>query len=40
VLFSALEAAGITIDEELLVRLVPTLPSSEFFATTLDYTLR
>ena len=40
VLFSALETAGITIDEELLVRLVPTLPSSEFFATTLDYTLR
>ena len=40
VLFSALEATGITIDEGLLVRLVPTLPSSEFFATTLDYTLR
>jgi N-acetylglucosamine kinase-like BadF-type ATPase len=40
VLFSALEAAGTTIDEELLVRLVATLPSSELFATTLDYMLR
>jgi N-acetylglucosamine kinase-like BadF-type ATPase len=40
VLFSALEAAGISVNEELLIRLVPTLPSSEFFATTLDYTLR
>lgn len=40
VLFSALEAAGTTIDEELLARLVPTLPSSEFFVTSLDLTLR
>jgi N-acetylglucosamine kinase-like BadF-type ATPase len=40
VLFSALEAAGITIDEALLERLVPTIPSSDLFATTLDYTLR
>ncbi len=40
VLFSALEAAGMTIDEALLERLVPTLPSSELFATALDYTLR
>jgi len=37
VLFSALEAADITIDEELLQRLVPTLPSSELFTT---YSLR
>lgn len=37
VLFSALEAAGTTIDEELLERLVPTIPSSELFATELDY---
>jgi N-acetylglucosamine kinase-like BadF-type ATPase len=36
VLFSALEAAGMTIDEALLERLVPSLPSSELFATTLD----
>jgi len=40
VLFSALEAAGMTVDEALLERLVPTLPSSELFATALDYTLR
>jgi N-acetylglucosamine kinase-like BadF-type ATPase len=36
VLFSALEVAGMTIDEALLDRLVPTLPSSELFATVLD----
>jgi N-acetylglucosamine kinase-like BadF-type ATPase len=36
VLFTALEAAGMTIDEELLKRLVPSLPSSELFATALD----
>lgn len=36
VLFSALEAAGIIIDEALLERLVPTVPSSELFATALD----
>ena len=36
VLFSALEAAGMTIDEVLLERLVPSLPPSELFATTLD----
>lgn len=40
VLFSALEAAGIEINEELLARLAPTMPSSELFATTLDYTSR
>ncbi len=40
VLFSALEAAGKNIDEALLERLVPTLPSSELFGTELDYTLR
>jgi N-acetylglucosamine kinase-like BadF-type ATPase len=40
VLFSALEDANVTIDEELLERLLPTLPSSEFFSTELDYTLR
>jgi N-acetylglucosamine kinase-like BadF-type ATPase len=33
VLFSALEDAGMIIDEALLERLVPTLPSSELFAT-------
>jgi N-acetylglucosamine kinase-like BadF-type ATPase len=36
VLFSALEAAGMTIDDALLERLVPTLPSSELFATVQD----
>ena len=36
VLFSALEAAGMTIDETLLEQLIPTLPSSELFATALD----
>ena len=40
VLFSALEDANVTIDEELLERLVPTLPSFELFETELDYTLR
>ena len=40
VLFSALEDANVTIDEELLERLVPTLPSSELFETELDYMLR
>jgi N-acetylglucosamine kinase-like BadF-type ATPase len=40
VLFSALEDANVTIDEELLERLVPTLPSFELFETMQDYTLR
>ena len=39
VLFSALEDANVTIDDQLLEQLVPTLPSFELFATTLDYTL-
>jgi hypothetical protein len=32
-LFLALEAAGQTVDEPLLARLVPTLPPASFFAT-------
>jgi hypothetical protein len=40
VLFSALEDANVTIDEKLLNRLIPTLPSSELYATVMDYTLR
>jgi N-acetylglucosamine kinase-like BadF-type ATPase len=40
VLFSALEAAGKTIGDGLLERLVPSLPSSELFATASDYTQR
>ena len=40
VLFSAFEAAGKTIGDGLLERLVPSLPSSELFATASDYTLR
>jgi N-acetylglucosamine kinase-like BadF-type ATPase len=40
VLFSALEAAGIPIDDALLQRLNPTIPAPELFATAHDYTLR
>lgn len=36
VLFSALEAAGVTIDDALLARLIPTMPSSKLFATHLS----
>ena len=36
VLFSALEAAGVTIDDALLTRLIPTMPSSKLFATHLS----
>ncbi len=39
-LFTALEAAGATIDDALLTRLVPTIPSEELFATTLEYRLK
>jgi N-acetylglucosamine kinase-like BadF-type ATPase len=35
VLFSALEAAGAAVNDELLARLIPTMPSSELFATRL-----
>ena len=35
VLFSALEAAGAAVNDELLARLIPTMPSSELFATHL-----
>lgn len=38
VLFSALEAAGVTIDDALLARLIPTMPSSKLFATHLSTT--
>lgn len=40
VLFSALEDANVSIDDELLKRLIPTLPSSELYATTLDHLSR
>jgi N-acetylglucosamine kinase-like BadF-type ATPase len=36
VLFSALEAAGVKIDDALLARLIPTMPSSKLFATHLS----
>jgi N-acetylglucosamine kinase-like BadF-type ATPase len=36
VLFSALEDAGVNVDDQLLERLIPTLPALELFATTLD----
>lgn len=39
-LFAALEAGGATIDDALLARLVPTIPSPELFATTLEYRLK
>lgn len=39
-LFTALEAAGATIDDTLLDQLIPTIPSSELFATTLEYKLK
>ena len=40
VLFAALEAAGVTIDDALLEQLIPTIPSSELFATALEYRLK
>lgn len=39
-LFTALEAGGVTIDDPLLERLIPTIPSSELFATRLEYRLK
>ncbi len=36
VLFSALEDANINVDDQLLERLIPTLPTFELFETTLD----
>lgn len=39
-LFTALETGGVTIDDALLARLVPTIPPSELFATALEYRLK
>jgi N-acetylglucosamine kinase-like BadF-type ATPase len=39
-LFTALEAGGATIDDALLAQLIPTIPPSELFATTLEYRLK
>jgi N-acetylglucosamine kinase-like BadF-type ATPase len=39
-LFTALEAAGATIDDALLARLIPTIPPPDLFATTLEYRLK
>jgi N-acetylglucosamine kinase-like BadF-type ATPase len=39
VVFSALEAAGVSVDELLVTRLVPTLPSAAFFATDTEEAL-
>jgi hypothetical protein len=36
VLFTALELAGATIDEQLLERLIPTIPVPAFFMTRPD----
>lgn len=40
VLFTALEMAGVIIDNELLERLAPTIPSPVLFRTVLDYQRR
>lgn len=40
VLFSALEEAGVVVDDALQQRLHPTMPAPELFATAHDYTLR
>ncbi|HEV2581109.1 MAG TPA: hypothetical protein VGT44_09670, partial [Ktedonobacteraceae bacterium] len=40
VLFSALEAASVTVDDALLHRLNPTIPAPDLFATAHDFTLR
>ena len=40
VLFSALEDAGVNVDDQLLERLMPTLPTFELFATALDESLK
>ncbi len=40
VLFTALEDAGVTLNDALLQRMVPTMPPPELFATTLDVTNR
>jgi N-acetylglucosamine kinase-like BadF-type ATPase len=37
VLFSALEAAGVAINDTLLEKLAPTIPASTLFSTTRDY---
>jgi len=39
-LFTALEASGTAIDDALLGRLIPTIPSPELFATTLEYRVK
>jgi N-acetylglucosamine kinase-like BadF-type ATPase len=36
VLFAALEAAGVQVDEALIATMQPTMPPASFFATTLD----
>jgi hypothetical protein len=37
VLFSALEAAGVAVDDALLERLILTIPDPTFFKTAYDY---
>ena len=39
-LFTAFEAGGVTIDNALLERLIPTIPSSDLFATALEYRVK
>lgn len=39
VLFSALEAAGVTVDESLVTMLIPTLPAAPFFMTNPEETM-
>jgi N-acetylglucosamine kinase-like BadF-type ATPase len=40
VLFAALEAAGSSVNDALLEKLIPTIPASTLFSTTIDYSSR
>lgn len=40
VLFTALEAAGGSVNDALLEKLIPTIPASTLFSTTIDYSSR
>ena len=39
VLFTALEAAGCVVDEDLLDKLIPTIPALTLFSTAKDYSI-
>ncbi len=40
VLFTALEAAKVAVDDALLERMIPTIPGQELFMTAFDYSSR